>query len=87
MAGWIHVCVGFYLNGDYVVNHVADEHLEANVRCNRDYRPGRFYFVDGEYMCGGVLKPDAQAAFIEKCKKKLAELNIQPASFPSKEYR
>lgn len=83
----IHVCVGFYLNGDYVVNHVADEHLAANIEYNRTYRFGRFYFVDGEYACGGALIPKEQEKFIAKCKARLAELAIEPADRPSETYR
>lgn len=49
----LHVCVGFYHNGHYVVNYVRHEDLNRNVAYNRTFRPGRAYFVDGEWACGG----------------------------------
>lgn len=49
----VHVCVGLYGNGDYVVNMVDDKDLEDNIRYNSVFRPGRFYYVDGKYACGG----------------------------------
>ena len=82
----IHVCFGFYLNGDYVVNHVRDEDLKGNIEYNRRNRPGRFYFVDGEYVCGGALLPEPQAEFIAKCLKRIEDMNIKPSMRDSRPY-
>lgn len=48
----VHVCVGFYGNGDYIVNMVDDKDLADNIKYNSIFRPGRFYYVDGKYACG-----------------------------------
>ena len=82
----IHVAVGFYLNGDYKVNYVRDADLENNIAYNRTNRPGRFYFVDGEYACGGCLIQPAQDEFIAKCKQRLAELELPERDFDSRPY-
>lgn len=82
----LHLCVGFYNNGSFKTNTVSDENLESNIGFNRDMRPGRFYFVDGKYVCGGMLKEPYQTEFIEKCKKRIKELNMQPASRDSAPY-
>ena len=71
-----HIAVGFYLNESFKVNVVADEDLERNIEYNKKWRPGRFYFVDGEYVCGGVLKEPYQTEFIEKCKERLKDFHI-----------
>lgn len=73
----LHLCVGFYNNGDYKTNTVPDENLQRNIEYNRTFRPGRFYFVDGEYVCGGLLKEPYKSEFIQECKEKLAELNLK----------
>ena len=73
----LHLCVGFYPDGSYVCNTVKDDDLENNVAYNRANRPGRFYFVDGEYACGGLLEPEAKKAFIEKCKARITELGLK----------
>ncbi len=75
-AGPVHVCVGFYLNGDHVVNYVADADLEEHVSFNRKCRPGRYYFVDGKYRCGGMLREPAHAEFVRKCLARLPELHV-----------
>lgn len=82
----IHICVGFYLNGDYKVNYVQDEDLENNIHHNSIFRPGRFYFVDGEYECGGMLPKEAQDEFIAQCKTRLQELNIPMQDCDSRPY-
>ena len=82
----IHICVGFYANMDYVINYVRDKDLKNNIAYNRTFRPGRAYFVDGEYVHGGMFNEEAMPAFIERCKQKLKELNPQPRSFPSPTY-
>lgn len=79
----LHLCVGFYPNGDFKCNTVSDENLKSNIRYNEMFRPGRFYFVDGEYVCGGVLKEPHQTEFIEKCKKRIIDMNLQPDSVES----
>lgn len=80
-----HIAVGFYLNESFKVNVVADEDLQNNIEYNRKFRPGRFYFVDGEYVCGGVLKEPYQQEFIEKCKKRLKNFRVDN-SVPTRPY-
>lgn len=72
----LHLCVGFYPNGEYKVNTVSDKNLESNISYNKLWRPGRFYFVDDEYVCGGVLKEPHKTKFIEECKRKIKEMNL-----------
>lgn len=57
-----HIAIDFYPNGDYKINIVADADLKDNIEYNKKWRPGRFYFVDGEYVCGGLLNK------LEQCK-------------------
>lgn len=71
-----HVTVGFYLNDTFKINVVADEDLKHNIEVNKKYRPGRFYFVDGEYVCGGLLKEPLKTQFIENCKSRLKHFNV-----------
>lgn len=87
MNNKLHLCIGFYLDGSFKVNTVADEDLKDNIEYNRVFRFGRFYFVDGEYTCGGVLKEPYQSEFIEQCKQRIEELNIQPDNVPSIPYQ
>lgn len=51
-----HECVGVYLSGDSVTTRVRDADLAADVAYNATFRPGRLYFVDGKYVCGGLLR-------------------------------
>ncbi|MDE7242414.1 MAG: hypothetical protein K2O18_00275 [Oscillospiraceae bacterium] len=74
----LYFCVGFYPDGSYVTNTVREEDLQNNIEYNKCNRPGRFYFVDGEYVCGGMLDADAKDEFIEKCKARMKELKPQP---------
>lgn len=74
----VHVCVGFYSNGDYVVNMVDDKDLADNIKYNSTFRPGRFYYVDGKYACGGMLIPDAQKERIAQHEAQIAEMNRKP---------
>lgn len=71
-----HVTVGFYLDGSFKVNVVADEDLRSNIAYNKTWRPGRFYFVDGEYVCGGVLAEPHKSEFIQKCKDRLQSIHV-----------
>ena len=82
----LHLCVGFYLNGDYVCNTVRDEDLQSNVEYNKTFRPGRFYFVDGKYACGGMLLPGPQAEHIAKCEARIAELSLKPEPRDTRPY-
>ena len=50
-----HVSVGVYANGQYVVNIVADEHLDSHIEYNKEYRFGRGLFVDGICVNQGYL--------------------------------
>lgn len=84
MPSTLHAAVGFYLNGDYQIEYIGDEDLESYIAYNSKYRFGRFHFIDGEYVCGGVLEQPYQDAFITKCKQRLAKMNlttIKPDSF------
>ena len=47
--------IGIYLNGDYKLNNVAEEHLEYHIRYNLNHRPGRALVVDGEIVNTGYL--------------------------------
>lgn len=82
----LHCCVGFYPNGEFVVNTVPDGDLEKNIEYNEIMRPGRFYFVDGEYVCGGLLYQEAKEKFIEECKQKIKDLGLKARTFSSKPY-
>ena len=82
----LHLCVGFYPDGSYAANTVRDSDLKNNVEYNKANRPGRFYFVDGEYACGGLLHADEQAEFIENCKKRIVELGLKPLPYDSRPY-
>lgn len=85
--GKIHVCVGFYPNGTYVINHVRDEDLGANVDYNRRYRPGRAYFVDGEHACGGLpSEPGLRTRFVETCKRRIANMALPEPLTDSRPY-
>lgn len=86
MTEGIHVCVGFYPNMSYVVNYVRDADLAANVEYNRNWRPGRAYFVDGRHVCGGPpMAPDA-SEFIGKCMQKLSKMKLLSPTTPSEIY-
>ena len=63
----VHTCVGVYPDGSCVINGVLDKDLDANVEYNRTFRPGRYYFVDGEYVCGGIMRdgPEKEAKIAE----------------------
>ncbi|MBD5585068.1 MAG: hypothetical protein HDQ88_08295 [Clostridia bacterium] len=84
--GKIHTCVGVYLNETYVVNHVAEEDLQENIKYNEFWRPGRFYFVDGKHVCGGCLKQPFQDEFVQKWEKKIEEMQLPEPVMPSIEY-
>lgn len=71
-----HIAVGFYLNETFKVNVVADGDLQNNIEYNKKWRPGRFYFVDGEYVCGGVLAEPHKSEFIQKCKNRLQNIHV-----------
>lgn len=82
----LHCCVGFYPNGEYVVNTVPDSDLDRNVYYNKNMRPGRFYFVDGEYVCGGLLRKEMKEKFIEECKKRIKDLGLKAGTASFKPY-
>lgn len=74
----VHVCVGFYSNGDYVVNMVDDKDLADNIRYNSTFRPGRFYYVDGKYVCGGMLILEAKKERIAQHEAQIADMKLKP---------
>ena len=83
----LHLCVGFYPDGTYVTNTVSNEKLRANVEYNRKNRPGRYYFVDGEYVCGQHFTAEYHKQFIETCKSRIVSLNLQPGVTESRIFR
>ena len=85
MTGTIHTCVGFYPNGDFVVNHVRDEDLAGNVAYNEAYRPGRAYFVDGKHACGGTID-GPRTPFIEECERRLRSMSLPAPVMDSRPY-
>lgn len=79
----IHVCVGIYPNGTLVINHVRDQDLKSNIAYNRAARPGRAYFVDGQWACGG----EHIRGFLDYCKARVADLTIPPSHTDSRPYQ
>lgn len=73
----LHCCVGYYPNGSMVVNTVCDEHLQSNIEYNKKWRPGRFYFVDGKYACGGICSNEKKLEVITEVEKLLEEKDIK----------
>lgn len=82
----LHLCVGFYPNGDFVVNTVCDKNLQSNIEYNKTFRPGRFYFVDGAHVCGGLLGGKAKDDFIQDCKERMEDLNLKAGNIDSSPY-
>jgi hypothetical protein len=54
----IHHTMGVYPNGDRVHNGVAEADLKSHIDYNLLWRPGRAFFVDGQCLNAGYLKPD-----------------------------
>lgn len=75
MPNKFHIVARFYLSGCLYLDVVADKDLTKEIEYNRTFRPGCFYFVDGEYVCGGMLKSLAQEDFITQCQQRLAEIH------------
>lgn len=69
-----HITTRFYLNGVVHLDIVTDQDLAKNIEYNRTFRSGCFYFVDDEYICGGMLKQPFQDEFIANCKQRLAAM-------------
>lgn len=82
----LHLCVGFYANGDFKANTVIGKNLADNIEYNLHMRPGRAYFVDGEWVCGGMLKEPYKTEFIELCKARMAELGLEPKPYNTAPY-
>lgn len=80
----VHICIGVYPNMQFKVNHVSDEDLASNVEYNRAMRPGRYYFVDGIYICGGM---DDSGAKIQEVTDFVADLAIEPRRAPEYPYQ
>lgn len=78
----VHVCVGLYGNGDYVVNMVDDKDLEDNIRYNSVFRPGRFYYVDGKYACGGNV--DSRSEERTYCTTRSTDCKYEPNTYASR---
>ena len=78
-----HVTVGVYLNGQYKINTVADEDLEQYVRYNKAFRFGRALFVDGVCVNSGSFPPEKVGEWTQR----IAKMNLQPASTPTKPYQ
>jgi hypothetical protein len=64
----IHQTVGVYKNGDMKRNGVPAENLEAHIKYNLFWRPGRAFFVDGVCHNKGYLNDQEIAAAQEKIK-------------------
>lgn len=71
-----HVTIGFYGDGSFKYNVVAEEDLESHIEYNRRFRPGRMLFVDGEYICGGCLKEEYKQQRIEEHKERIKDMHI-----------
>lgn len=84
--GKLHLCVGFYPNGSFKCNTVCEENLQNNIEYNSVFRPGRFYFVDGEYVCGGMAAEPSKSEFIEVCKQRIRNLKLKPDMSDSAPY-
>lgn len=82
----LHLCVGFYNNGQFVTNTVCDENLQSNIEYNKKYRPGRLYFVDGEYVCGGMLKEPYKSERINLYKQRIKDLGLKPKAHDTAPY-
>lgn len=79
----LHVTVGVYSNGQFKTNTVADEDLQNHIEYNKVMRFGRALFVDGECVYAGYLSPER----VEEWTEKLREMNLQPASYPTRPYQ
>lgn len=64
----IHTTVGLYANGEYKINGVLPEHLEAHITYNKTYRWGRSLFVDGKCVYNGYQSDEDVKAFEDKIK-------------------
>ena len=82
----LHLCVGFYPNGQYKCNTVAEEDLQRNIEYNSTFRPGRFYFVDGKYVCGGIVKEPDKTEYIRQCEQRIKDLGLKPEPRCTKPY-
>lgn len=82
----LHLCVGFYGNGDFKTNTVKGKNLPNNIEYNRFLRPGRFYYVDGEYVCGGMLKKEFMPDKIRGHKARIQELGLKPKNYDTAPY-
>lgn len=83
----LHLCVGFYENGQFKTNTVKGENLADNIEYNRHMRPGRYYYVDGEYVCGGMLKKEFMPQRIAEHKARIKELDLKPANHDTAPYQ
>lgn len=82
----IHTCAGIYPDMSYQVNYVRDTDLAGNIEYNRTFRPGRYYFVDGRYACGGILKEPEKSAMVARLESYLASLAIPDRTTDSRPY-
>lgn len=85
--GTLHLCVGFYENGDFKTNTVAGRNLPDNIEYNRFMRPGRYYYIDGEYMCGGMVIREKLPERIARHKALIKEYGLQPGNHDSAPYQ
>lgn len=74
-------------NGSYICNTVRDCDLQSNIEYNEMFRPGRYYFVDGDYVCGGFAKGEELQKQIIRYKTILSALNLQKSDKASIPYR
>ena len=84
--GTLHLCIGFYENGDFKTNTVCGRNLPDNIEYNRLMRPGRYYYVDGEYVCGGMVMEEKLTERIAMHKDRIRKLGILLSSHDSAPY-
>lgn len=59
----IHTTIGLYNSGNFKMNGVLPEHLDAHIEYNKTMRFGRALFVDGKCVYNGYLTDDVVKAF------------------------
>ena len=60
--------------------------LPDNIEYNRLMRPGRYYYVDGEYVCGGMVMEEKLTERIAMHKDRIRKLGILLSSHDSAPY-
>ena len=71
----VHTTIGVYNGGDFKMNGVLPEHLEAHIEYNKTWRFGRALFVDGKCVYKGYLDDERVKAFEQRIIKDNLVLN------------